>query len=100
IRDFHVTGVQTCALPIYAPGARTALGGAAPAPGEVAATLDALRAAGLLAARHPDPTSAAAWNAAYRRPLVPWAADACDADIALRPEQRRVAKASRVQMRT
>lgn len=71
-----------------APGARTALGGAAPAPGEVAATLDALRAAGLLAARHPDPTSAAAWNAAYRRPLVPWAADACDADIALALAER------------
>ena len=66
-----------------APGTRTALGGAAPPPGEVAATVDALRAAGMLARRDRDPSRAAAWNAAYRGALVPWATDTCDGDLAL-----------------
>lgn len=58
-----------------APAVRDARAAAAPAPGEAAATIDAL--AGMLAAR-PEST----WDAAYRKPLVPWASETCDADIA------------------
>lgn len=58
-----------------APGTRTTLGGAAPAPGEVAATIDALRAAGIV--RPADP-----WQRAYEQRLVPWASEHCDADLA------------------
>ncbi len=75
-----------------APATRTTWTGAAAAPGEVAATIDALRTAGVL--RHVrvvgDPSS---WDAIYRAvaggvarsdglPLAPWVADACDDDIA------------------
>jgi SAM-dependent methyltransferase/3-polyprenyl-4-hydroxybenzoate decarboxylase len=67
-----------------APTARTSVGGSAPAAVEVAATLDALRKAGVLRRRDDrERTSPAAWDAAYRQQLVPWAVDACDADIAL-----------------
>lgn len=66
-----------------APTARTPLGGAAPPPSDVAATLDALRLAGTLARRERDPARAATWNAAYRGALVPWAIDTCDGDLAL-----------------
>ena len=77
-----------------APATRSSVTGAAAAPGEVAATIDALRAAGMLrrreAARAASPST---WDAVYRTaaggalrsdglPLVPWASDACDADIA------------------
>ena len=57
-----------------APAVRDARAAAAPAPGETAASIDAL--AGMLAARG-TPT----WDAAYRKPLVPWASETCDADI-------------------
>ncbi len=57
-----------------APSTRTSLGGAAPAASEVAAMLDALRGAGFV--REPEP-----WEHAYERGLVPWATEACDADI-------------------
>lgn len=66
-----------------APSTRASVGGSAPAAAEVAATLDALRTAGVLRRRDHDRSSAASWDAAYRQRLVPWAADACDADIAL-----------------
>ena len=67
-----------------APAARTSVGGSAPAAVEVAATLDALRKAGVLRRRDDrERTSPAAWDAAYRQQLVPWAVDTCDADIAL-----------------
>lgn len=59
-----------------APGVRTLSPGAAPAPSEVAATVDALRP--LLrphAPKHP-------WETAYRAGLVPWGRDVCDPDIA------------------
>jgi phosphopantothenoylcysteine decarboxylase len=59
-----------------APAVREAAGGAAPAPGEVAATIDALVAAGALTPRHRP------WDDAYRKPLVPWASDRCDDDLA------------------
>jgi len=88
-----------------APTVRETLGGAAPAPGEVVATIEALRRAGVLSPRGaatgtatPHGSTAATphlgsagtlssstadtWNAAYRSPLVPWASDTCDADIA------------------
>lgn len=65
-----------------APDTRAAIGGAAPPPSDVAATLDALRVAGVLARRDRDPARAATWNAAYRSALVPWAADTCDGDLA------------------
>jgi SAM-dependent methyltransferase/3-polyprenyl-4-hydroxybenzoate decarboxylase len=66
-----------------APLARTSVGGSAPAAAEVAASIDAMRAAGVLRRRDRDRTSALSWEAAYRQQLVPWAVDACDADIAL-----------------
>jgi SAM-dependent methyltransferase len=59
-----------------APAVREAAGGAAPAAGEVAATIHALVAAGALAPRHHR------WDDAYRKPLVPWASDRCDDDLA------------------
>lgn len=68
-----------------APAVRTTLAGAAPAPGEVAATIDALRTAGLLARRVVDqaaPTTL--WDGVYRRDatLLPWVRDRVDDDIA------------------
>ncbi len=77
-----------------APSARSTVTGAAAAPGEVAATVDCLRAAGALPRREAvRAVSASTWDAVYRTaaggasrsdglPLVPWASDACDADIA------------------
>jgi hypothetical protein len=59
-----------------APAVREPAGGAAPAPGDVVATIDALLAADALGV----PTRA--WDDAYRRPLVPWASDRCDDDLA------------------
>jgi SAM-dependent methyltransferase/3-polyprenyl-4-hydroxybenzoate decarboxylase len=58
------------------PPLRAAIAAAAPPPSELAAVVDALLAAGVVAPR------ADRWDAAYRRPLVPWARDDCDADIA------------------
>ncbi len=69
-----------------APSVRHAhAGAAAPAPAETAATIDALAA---MLAKEQRPGGAmesrpeTAWNAAYRRALVPWASEACDADVA------------------
>jgi 3-polyprenyl-4-hydroxybenzoate decarboxylase len=64
-----------------APAVRTATGGAAPAPGEVAAAIDALLGAGAIAGRDRG-TGVRAWDEMYRRPLVPWASETCDADLA------------------
>src|SRR5690606_39300442 len=50
IRDFHVTGVQTCALPICNHALWLALGGAAPAYGDAAAFAAGQAAFGLLPA--------------------------------------------------
>jgi SAM-dependent methyltransferase len=47
----------------------------------VAWLLDVLRRAGALQRRDHDRASPPAWDAAYRNQLVPWATDACDADI-------------------
>lgn len=66
-----------------APSTRGSIGGSAPAPIEVVALLDTLRTANALRRRDHDRSSAAAWDAAYRQPLVPWATDACDGDIAV-----------------
>jgi SAM-dependent methyltransferase len=71
-----------------APSTRTTLGGAAPAAGEVAALLDALRGAGIVS--EPE-----LWEGAYQRGVVPWASETCDADIAdvlaeLAPPPRRL----------
>ena len=63
-----------------APSVRETLGGAAPAPSEVVATIEALLNARVLARR--SPTATETWNAAYGSALVPWAADECDGDIA------------------
>jgi 3-polyprenyl-4-hydroxybenzoate decarboxylase len=80
-----------------APSVRTNVAGAAPAPSEVAAMIDALRAANVLHRREAaEPTAdVRAWDAAYRKPLVPWASDVCDADLAAAlaahaPSPRRV----------
>ncbi|NVB81327.1 MAG: methyltransferase domain-containing protein [Kofleriaceae bacterium] len=68
-----------------APAVRTTLAGAAPAPGEVAATIDALRTAGLLKRRDVDPAAPTTlWDGVYRRDakLLPWVKDRVDDDIA------------------
>jgi 3-polyprenyl-4-hydroxybenzoate decarboxylase len=68
-----------------APPVRDTIAGAAPAPGEVAATIDALRAAGLLHRRAAErAASATLWDGAYRHDarLLPWVSEACDEDIA------------------
>jgi SAM-dependent methyltransferase/3-polyprenyl-4-hydroxybenzoate decarboxylase len=67
-----------------APAVRELGAGAAPSPGEVAATIDALRAAGVLARREGQrvATTAADWDAMYRARATPWASAQCDADIA------------------
>jgi SAM-dependent methyltransferase/3-polyprenyl-4-hydroxybenzoate decarboxylase len=64
-----------------APAARTTLVGAAPAPAEVAATVDALRSAGALPRRGSAPLTPRDWDAAYRT-LSPGLPDTCDADLA------------------
>lgn len=68
-----------------APSVRTPRAGSAPAPGEVAATIDALRTAGVLL-RRPDAPAVAAtvWDGVYRRDtkLLPWASERCDDDLA------------------
>ncbi|MDB4953485.1 MAG: Bifunctional phosphopantothenoylcysteine decarboxylase/phosphopantothenate synthase [Myxococcales bacterium] len=64
-----------------APTVRHTIAGAAPAPSEIAAMLDALLEANVLVGRDRE-GSASAWDAAYRRPLVPWASDTCDPDLA------------------
>jgi SAM-dependent methyltransferase len=71
------------------------MAGGAPAPEQLLATLDALAAAGVLAAPLRGTNDASAWDAAYRAALVPWASDTCDADLAaalveLAPTPRRV----------
>jgi 3-polyprenyl-4-hydroxybenzoate decarboxylase len=72
-----------------APRARGNHAGVAPAPAEVAATIDALRAAGALSGGTNPRTAvtAADWDAIYRAgragaPVLPWASATCDADIA------------------
>lgn len=65
-----------------APSTRASIGGGAPAPGEVVATIEHLLRAGALRRRDADPARPATWDRAYRDQLVPWASDACDADIA------------------
>ncbi len=67
------------------PKLRTALAGAAPPPAEVAATIDALRTAGLLHRRTTDVAAAATmWDGAYRHDatLLPWVKAECDEDVA------------------
>jgi 3-polyprenyl-4-hydroxybenzoate decarboxylase len=64
-----------------APAVRTASGGAAPAPGETAATIDALASTGVLTGRDRG-AGVRAWDEMYRRPHVPWASEACDPDLA------------------
>jgi 3-polyprenyl-4-hydroxybenzoate decarboxylase len=64
-----------------APAVRTASGSAAPSPGEVAATIDGLLGAGVVTGRDRG-GGRRAWDEMYRRPLVPWASETCDADLA------------------
>jgi phosphopantothenoylcysteine decarboxylase/phosphopantothenate--cysteine ligase len=63
-----------------APAIRTPIAGAAPAPSEVVGAIEALVAAAVL--RERDATGSRAWDAMYRRPLVPWASERCDDDLA------------------
>jgi 2-polyprenyl-3-methyl-5-hydroxy-6-metoxy-1,4-benzoquinol methylase len=69
-----------------APAVRGIAAGAAAAPGEIAATIDALRTAGVLVPRGERgaraATTAADWDAMYRARATPWASAECDADIA------------------
>ena len=60
-----------------APSRRDTIGGVAPAPGEVAQLVDALRAHRVLRG-----ATERTWDAAYRAPLVPWASATCDPDLA------------------
>src|SRR5690606_40780683 len=94
IRDFHVTGVQTCALPILAVRA----GGAA------AARTDLVHAAGGVAGATMGRISlergiARSFAAASPARRADGGADAVDADVLrhlpLRSEERRVGKESR-----
>ncbi|HSD90625.1 MAG TPA: flavoprotein, partial [Kofleriaceae bacterium] len=69
------------------PSLRSAQAGAAPAPAEVAATIDVLLAGDVLARRDGSPPARAAWQAVYRAAsgspeLLPWASERCDDDIA------------------
>ncbi|HUS29327.1 MAG TPA: flavoprotein [Kofleriaceae bacterium] len=72
-----------------APSVRDSIAGAAPAPGEVVATIEALRAAAVLERRTDDAPGPRAWEAVYRKAsasepaanLLPWASSECDADI-------------------
>jgi 3-polyprenyl-4-hydroxybenzoate decarboxylase len=79
------------------PAARDARTCAAPSPAELAAALDMLLAADLLARRGTAAPGTRAWDGAYRHGggLVPWARDDCDADLAAAlaehaPSPRRV----------
>lgn len=62
------------------PAVRTAAAAAAPAPGDVATTIEALVSAGVLARR--GDRGPRAWDEMYRRALVPWASVRCDEDLA------------------
>lgn len=69
------------------PSLRDAQAGAAPAPAEVAATIDVLLGANVLTRRDPSVPSTSAWHAVYRGAaaspeLLPWASDRCDDDLA------------------
>ena len=69
-----------------APALRAPVGGGAPPPGDVAATIDALvRAAALPGrARRPVAVTAGEWDAAYAGDdgRLPWVTDECDPDLA------------------
>jgi 2-polyprenyl-3-methyl-5-hydroxy-6-metoxy-1,4-benzoquinol methylase/3-polyprenyl-4-hydroxybenzoate decarboxylase len=74
-----------------APSVRGTLAGAAPAPGEVAATVDALRTSGALTRGRASvvrtAVTASEWDAIYRAgqagaPVLPWICSTCDADLA------------------
>lgn len=65
-----------------APAARTNVVGAAPAPAEIAATIDALRTAGALPRRGHGARTSRDWDAAYRALGLKVPSDTCDADIA------------------
>jgi len=69
------------------PSLRDAQAGAAPAPAEVAAAIDVLLAAEVLARRDAAALAASTWQAVYRGAasspdLLPWASERCDDDIA------------------
>src|SRR5690606_40398120 len=91
IRDFHVTGVQTCALPIYAVGQRELAGALGPG---VVEHLDARAGAGVEAgdvAVRLDPGDPGAGEHQRRLAAV---------GVAERSEERRVGKARRAQWST
>jgi 3-polyprenyl-4-hydroxybenzoate decarboxylase len=68
-----------------APALRAPIGAGAPPPGDVAATVDALIRAGVIATRAPTatPGSGAEWDAVYALDdgRLPWITDACDPDL-------------------
>jgi phosphopantothenoylcysteine decarboxylase len=77
-----------------APSVRKSQARVAPSAGELVATIEALRAAGVLSRRGDGEArravTAADWDAIYRAaprgdgaPLVPWASDTCDPDLAV-----------------
>ncbi len=90
-----------------APSVRGTLARVAPPPGELVVTIEALRRAGALVRRDGDAprraVTAADWDAVYHAypaaprtdtvPLVPWASDACDADIATAIDRHATAPA-------
>jgi 3-polyprenyl-4-hydroxybenzoate decarboxylase len=65
-----------------APSLREAGALAAPSPGEVVATLEALRGAGIVKASAQLATSGSDWDRIYRAARLPWASEHCDADLA------------------
>src|SRR5690606_40062626 len=72
IRDFHVTGVQTCALPISYEAARAAVAGfVGVAPGELVWTKNATEAINLVAYAFSNATAGRGGDAARRFRLGP-----------------------------
>src|SRR5690606_39477221 len=95
-RDFHVTGVQTCALPIFSVQSMTNTD-----THDVAATVAQIRAleavgADIVRVSVPDMEAAEAFGRIKQQVRVPLVADIhFDYQIALRSEERRVGKVER-----
>lgn len=66
----------------HAPALRHDGAVAAPSPMQVVASVEALRAAGVIRRSNARATTPSDWDAMYRAARVPWARDTCDADIA------------------
>src|SRR5690606_35941214 len=100
IRDFHVTGVQTCALPISAPGTppRTACRRCSALPRWGSGAARAARGSAATAASSPSGTSACTWDGTGTSTSAPApgaspAATGCAAMIRTCPSRARLEQA-------